>query len=328
MLKEVRSLKIRGANFSDLTQLSLFSDGNNPAKSVLLYGRNGSGKSTIARAFKIVRGLPADNVQSALVTDDRGALITLTDEEKNHIYVFDEDFVTKNVRLQEDGLGSIVMLGEQVGLAEQIASAIEELGIAENDRDQKKTVIDEYNDPTNSKSPKHYVNQMYAILQQDNGWAGKKRKIEDLRRNASVTDNTYKDFIHLTPEKTRDELIVEFEHKWDELGKAKSGASTIAVKVPAIPQSLRSCEIESGNALLQQVIEHPELTDREQYLLQLVQTGHGEQLKITAQEFDSPELGICPKCHQPLSEDYKHNLITSIQKVLSEEVKDHRLRWK
>lgn len=324
MLKEVKKIRIQGANFSGLTKLSLFCDDNNPVKSVLLYGRNGSGKSTIARAFKMIRGLPTTNVQSASVTDDRDALITLTDEEKNHICVFDEDFVTKNVRLQEDGLGSIVMLGEQVGLAEQITSAMEELRIAENDRDQKKAVVDEYNDATNPKSPRHYVNMMYSVLQQDNGWAGRKRKIEELRRNASVTDNTYKDFIHLTPEKTRDELIVEFEQEWDKLEKAKSGASIIAVSVPTIPQSFGSYEVESGNALLQQVIEHPELTDREQYLLNLVQTGHGEQLRITAHEFDSPELGICPKCHQPLSEEYKHNLITSIQKVLSEEVKDHQ----
>ena len=69
---------------------------------------------------------------------------------------------------------------------------------------------------------------------------------------------------------------------------------------------------------------HPELSEREQYLLRLVQNGQGEELKCTAHEFESLELTTCPKCHQPLTNQYKADLIGSIQKVLSEEVKIHQ----
>ena len=324
MLKDARTLNIQGANFGDVTQLPLLCDGNDPVKSVLLYGRNGSGKSTIARAFLKIKGEDVEGVQLASVLDSQGSLVTLTQEEKDHICVFNEDFVNENVRIQEDGLGSIVMLGEQAGLAERIEVVTEELEEATRDCERKKAVVDEYNNQSSPNSPQYYINKIYTALQQDNGWAGRKRRIDGLRRNASVSDDTYKSFIRLTPVKARDELIIAFEQEWHRLEQAESGASTIAVEVPTVPQQYVQYEVNNGNALLQQVIVHPELTDREQYLLNLVQTGHGEELKTTVQEFDSPELTICPKCYQPLSEHYKQDLISSIQKVLSEEVKIHQ----
>lgn len=61
MLKDIKNVRILGANFKTQTQLPLFCDGDHPAKAILLYGRNGSGKSTIARLFLKIKGLPEDN---------------------------------------------------------------------------------------------------------------------------------------------------------------------------------------------------------------------------------------------------------------------------
>lgn len=324
MLKDIRGIEIQGANFDARTRLSLFCEGTHPAKAILLYGRNGSGKSTIARSFLKIKGLSGSNVQTASPLDNQGAMITLTEEEKAHIFVFDENFVNENVRIQEDGLGSIVMLGDQAGLTELIETATEELRSAEANRDLKKNSYDKYSNTTNPDSPGFYTAKICSVLQQDDGWAGRKRQIEQLRRNASVSTNTYKDFISLCPDKTRDELIVEFDHEWKRLLEAQSGAAKITASLPIIPSAYRVYEIKKGNILLKQIIEHPELTEREQYLLSLVQNGQGEELKCTAHEFESSELTICPKCHQPLTNQYKADLIGSIQKVLSEEVKSHQ----
>ena len=53
MLKDISGIKLQGANFGVLTELPVFdcSDGK-MTKASLVYGRNGSGKSTIARALK------------------------------------------------------------------------------------------------------------------------------------------------------------------------------------------------------------------------------------------------------------------------------------
>lgn len=328
MLRDITKLKVQGANFISVTELPLLCENSDAMKVSLLYGRNGAGKSTIARAFRKIRGSNISSVAVASLTGIGNANITLTEEEKAHIFVFDDDFVYENVRVREEGLGSIVMLGEQVGLSEMIDSVMSELHDAEADCQQKREIVEEYSNQLSDKSPKKYIEKMKEVLQRDDGWAGRKRIIDETRRNASVFENTYMDFLNLKPEKRRDELLVDFSAEMEKLKNAQSGATEINLSVPSIPKAYIDYETDPGNKLLCQIIEHPELSEREQYLLSLVQQNHGEELKSTAQEFSSPEIIICPKCFQPLSEQYKSDLITNIQRVLSEEVKEHQRRLK
>ena len=59
--------------------------------------------------------------------DKDGTIINLSEDEKKHIFVFDEEFVDANVKLQDTGLNTIVMLGQQVELADKITDAQNEL---------------------------------------------------------------------------------------------------------------------------------------------------------------------------------------------------------
>ena len=324
MLKDMTTVELQGANFRTAQRLFLLAQNGAPVKASLVYGRNGSGKSTLAKAFKKIKGEAEPSIQSVSVFDIHNAAVTLTSDDQAHVFVFDEDFVNENVRVQEDGLGSIVMLGEQAGLADLIAEATNELHIAEADRDNKKTVSDMYANAANEKSPKYYIEKMKSALKGDHGWAGRDKQIKGNAVNTGVSDNTYKNFIQLTPTKTRDELIVDFNVEWEKLKKAQSGVSKITSTIPGIPDLYSKVDFGTGNDLLKKVIEHPELSEREQYLLELVQSGKTEELRATAQEFESPEMDRCPKCHQPLSEQYKTDLIASIKKVLSKEVEKHQ----
>ncbi len=40
----------------------------------------------------------------------------LTEEEKSRIFVFDEDYVDKNIKLLDSGLDTIIMLGQQAAV--------------------------------------------------------------------------------------------------------------------------------------------------------------------------------------------------------------------
>lgn len=324
MLNEISTIELKGANFHTSRRLSLLSKDGIPVKATLVYGRNGSGKSTIAKGFRKLKGEAVPSVQLVSAIDVHNEVVALSEEDQNHIFIFDEDYVNKNVRIQEDGLGSIVMLGEQVGLMDLITSTINDLKTAEADRNQRKLLADEYADAENEKSPKYYIEKMKSVLKGNQSWAERDKRIKGNAVNTGVSENTYRNFIELEPTKTRDELIVEFYNRLKELEEAKSGASKIVLTVPVIPDAFDGFNIEKGNRLLKKVIEHPELSDREQYLLGLVQSGKGAELRTTVKEFQSPNLDRCPKCHQPLSEEYKCNLIASIQKVLSDEVDDHQ----
>lgn len=323
MLKDIRSLNIQGMRFVNPTDLPLFYSGSKAAKAVLLYGRNGAGKSTIAHAFRKIKGLEVDNIQSASVHGDRAAPITLTEKEKSHIYVFDEEFVNENVRVQGDSLGAIVMIGERAELTAQIEKLTAQLTLAEMDRDQKKSILDEYEDSSNPKSPFFFISKMCEKLKERDGWLEKTNRVIT-PRSSRVNKDTYKRFVALSPSKTRDELIIEYNSEWNNLNHAKSGDTRITTLVPPIPDTFRKYETETVNSLLKQVVEHPDFSEKEKYLFSLVQAGLDKELRITAKEFSQPSFTRCPKCFQALSPSYKESIIANIQKVLSRNVDDHQ----
>ena len=155
MLKEICSIELCGANFENLTRLDIFNsmdrEKHKTIKGTLLYGRNGAGKSTIARGFRKIIGESGLPIRQAWFLDKNGAPIILTESEKRNIFVFDEDYVNKNVRLQEDHLDTIVMLGEQVDLTKRIEDEKNAFETAKIEFDKWKTIYVEYQERSNKK---------------------------------------------------------------------------------------------------------------------------------------------------------------------------------
>ncbi len=325
MLKDISSIKIQGANFSSVTTLPILdsSDGKH-AKVSLIYGRNGSGKSTIAKAFRKLKGNTVTTVTTSVALDVANRPIALSQTEQASIFVFDEDFVTANVRIEGSGLGSIVMLGEQAELTSQIEQAEGELEKAEELVKATGATLQEYQTYTNPKAPRFYINKIYGALQRDDGWAGRDSKARGLRQNSRVSDDTYKRFINTIPEKTKDELVLEFNSKMKELDAAKSGSSTISTVVPFVPDTYNQYPVTQANELIKKKIERPELSDREKYLLSLITSGETSVLQEHIDQLNDEDTTFCPYCLQDLTPEYKIDLIARIQKVLTDEVKHHQ----
>lgn len=158
MLKDIVGIKLLGGGFVNSVELRFFDplDGNKAKlpKGTILYGRNGSGKSTIAKAIKkIVKG-GYSHITQATALDKDGNIIALMEDEKARVFVFDEEFVDSNIKLQEAGLNTIVMLGQQVDLSNQIQQAESELNVAKQEYEKQQVLIsNEYENRNNSKSP-------------------------------------------------------------------------------------------------------------------------------------------------------------------------------
>lgn len=59
----------------------------------------------------------------ATLCNAEGKELSLTDDDKKHIFVFNEDYIDKNIKLQEDHLNTIVLLGEAADLTDKITEA-------------------------------------------------------------------------------------------------------------------------------------------------------------------------------------------------------------
>ena len=326
MINEISSIKLHGANFYTSAILPLLdsSDGK-ITKLSLVYGRNGSGKSTIAKAFRKIKGEAIWTVDEAVPLGNNNAAVLLSDEEKERIFVFDEDFVTQNVRVEENGLGSIVMLGKQADLTDQIESVERELQISKEKCDSKRNAFDEYLESDKPKAPQFYINKMKKALSSEKDcWAEQERIIKNLRRNASVNDETYKQFINLKPERTRNELVDDLNRTKEELSVAQSGKAKIEGAVPVISPNYKIYDVDSANELLKRKIERPELSDREKYLLSLVATKNSEDIHSWIVSLGASTTTYCPYCLRELSTEYKEELVCKIEEILVDEENKYR----
>lgn len=330
MIRDITKVKITGAIYDSETELEFFnpSEGNKEkvVKGCLLYGRNGTGKSTIAKAFRKLSGETVVSVSSATVYDKNDQPVHLSTEEKERIFVFDEDYVDKNVRLQNDHLDTIVMLGEAADLTEKIEKAISEKESAKDIFECQELLFKEYNDIRNIKSPKFQLNLISNALRGDDNWAGRDRIINNGRQNTGVRDDTYKRFIKLKPSKQKAELIADYMSKIKELEDARSGVSTIERKVPQIMDDYKKFDDQMLLNLLSEMIEKPELSERERKLFELLEEGNGSELSERLSYFSSIETLECPYCFQPMTLEYKKSIVKSIETVLNKKVEDHQAK--
>lgn len=329
MLRDISSVKLQGANFSSIAILPILNSSDGKYTKVsLIYGRNGAGKSTLAKAFRKIKGESVTTITATDVLNTENQPITLSETERANIFVFDENFVTEHVRIERHGLNSIVMLGEQVDLTAQIEQAERELKKAENLVETTSNTLTEHQNSQNPKAPGFYIKKIRKALQGNDGWAGRDSKIKSLRRNSSVTDDTYLKIVALTPEKSRDELIISFDSKMKELELAKNGVSKIIETIPSVLEGNKHYSITLANELIKKKIEEPELSGREKYLFSLVTAGRTDELQKRIGHLNDRGTTFCPYCLQYLTTEYKENLVTQIQKVLNDEVKYHQTQLK
>lgn len=327
MLKDIAGIRFRGANFETLTDIMFLNPHENNSskvkivKGTLLYGRNGAGKSTLAKAIRKAKGEVLETISQAYFIDINGNPIVLSDEEKSRIFVFDEDYVDKKIKYHDTGLDTIIMLGQQVEIEEQLEDARRILNEAREAYDAQNAVVYDYENGDEDKSPKRYMKEIRWALQGDDCWSGRDKLIKGNRQNTGIRDDTYKQFISISTTKTRNQLLIDFNEKLKELRIAQQGDATILTKVPVI--SLEYNEESLGN-LLKVKIEKPELSERERYLLELAQSGNTAQLSQMVKKFSDETVNSCPMCLQKVSREYKHDLVKSIQKVLSKAVEEHQ----
>lgn len=295
---------------------------SNPSERVsIIYGKNGSGKSTIADAFSAYKSGENNGFSKIELHNVGNNKIDLSDEARQNIFVFDEKYINENIGLKEDGLSTIVMFGEQVSLDKEIKVLEVELERHKAVKKRQQEVSSKYDDRKNPQSPEYHYETIKKFLRED-GWSIKDSAIKGHKTNTSVNDTVIEGIIRSISDKSIEELQVDFDEKYALYNKIKDGGQKHTKEIKTIPFKL-GFEDELIAALAR-VINKPEMTDRENEIMSVVLEGHQALVEDAKERFITTDKNVCPYCFQPVSEEYKARLIKSIEKVLNKDVEMHK----
>ena len=200
MIEKVKGLSICGRCFSKKTNLTFFPNDND--RIAIVYGKNGSGKSTISDGFsQIASGEDTEELSASLI-DRADNEIDLVPESK--IFVFNEKYIDENVKIDADGLGTIILLGGQVDLQADIDRYTALLATAQEEHDVAQTALQSFGNKNNPLSPDYHFTRIKKVLQGD--WATTDAAIKGNKINSKVTEEVVREIGGLSVSETKEQL--------------------------------------------------------------------------------------------------------------------------
>lgn len=311
MFENFKTIKIKGGCFDSETELELF---KKDALSVI-YGRNGSGKTTIANCI----GELAKSDEEKSVDFSVTSPATISIDKKNSIFIFNEDFVREQVRVENDGIHTIVMLGEQVELDKQIAKKKEDLTKLEEDLNQLNEKQKKYDDAKEYISPLYYFNQIRDALRADGGWADIDRDVKGHAVKSRITEDLINALLNLEePTENYDTLRNRVRDNLNLFRESEDAQELTWIKgLVLLPDSL-----EQLIELLMKPLDKPKLTEREHRLLALL-TQHPEHSTEETKRMLAENWSFCPMCLREITEIDKATIAQTLTHILNKKAKQY-----
>lgn len=312
MFESFKKLSIQGGCFDSVTELELFK--KDPVS--IIYGRNGSGKTTIAYSIgELTKAIDERNSDFIISSDT-----PISEDKKDCVFIFNEDFVREQVRVEKDGINTIVMLGEQVELDEKITKLKDDLLKLQDEYKKLAEEKDKYENASLSVSPSYYFNQIRDGLRSDGGWADIDRDLKGNVQKSRINDDVVNRLMSLE-EPTEDfetlrERVITDLNLYQE---SENAQPIIWTKIePKLPDSLVDV-----SELLAKPLDAPVLSDREQRLIKLLST-QSRYATEDAQRLLESDWDICPVCYRDLTNTDKNELVQILTHILNKEASEYK----
>jgi len=315
MFEEFRKITIQGGYYEEYTDLELFRGNKTPLS--IVYGRNGSGKTTIAKAIRQLIGKDTEQqTEEGYVSYAVNLNVSHFEDKKDSIFVFDEDFVKENIKTKGKGLETIVMIGEQVDLDKQISAQKEKRSIIEKKIEQLSILKEKYENEKDTSSPKYFHSEIRDALRVEGGWADIDREVKGNSVKSKVTEDLLNKLLDMEEPTDTEETLREKLNADLNLYKQTSDAQIIEWQPETLilPNNLHGVK-----NLLERKIEKPQLTEREQQLLTFLQN-HAEfhTQKIT-QQLATEKWTFCPLCLRENSEEVYESINKFLNRLMNRE---------
>lgn len=312
-LSSIRGIHIQSGMFGSGADFELFRSPNDkgiPHRVSILFGRNGSGKTTISQQ---IDRISADEDCDSSFWGETQSPIALTSQDKHAIRVFNEEYVRKTVLLREEGLDTIVMLGTKV----QAQKRIDEIDVELIEVGQR--FIEWSVKKEAAESGPESLDSLLAKAKNEAkaaGWAERSADITGTRSN--LTSQKWDAIVAAGTDRSRHDVETEYSEKLVKYKRAEGAGATIIQKIKLIDEQ-KYYEATLVD-LLSKTLDEPILTEREERIFSLVQNGKQQIVEYAREIASDEEIDTCPLCQQELTVDYKESLRQSVLKVLNDEV--------
>lgn len=290
----------------------------------LIYGKNGSGKSTIASAIRDWKeGRPSD---VSLTFSP-----ALPDNAKQSVFVFNEDFIRENILTKARGPETIMMIG-----ADNV-SATTKIGTLQADIEELENKAKPINDrialleaAKGQDSKDAAMKAVFDILKADGGYAERATLVKNHQnslggRNKARVGESEIDLISSTATPTalskypltKNGLADYLKEKINLLSSAKGGQSKVYWNAPSLNTGI---DAESLNGLLEHTVIKPQLSEREKAIFSMLEdSAVTAYVRQTKRDIIDAKAGFCPLCHQPIGHEAMVSLETAVTRLLSDE---------
>lgn len=315
MIDNISRIGIKGEFFSNTIEWDIST--NNNERLILIYGNNGSGKTTFSKAiyeYKTSVNGTFKNFEEIYFKDKYGNL--LNNLNKNNIWSFNDEFIQKNIRIKNSGIDAIIMFGEAIDVDEKIDECNKKL----KKINEHKELIDlnKYITPKNPSCIDDAYSLILDCLKKE--WAINDKLIKGNARNSSVNDSTIDKIISTT--KCKDSIST-LKSKFDEKLSLYNSLPKEALII-----NDRLCldnKLSNDNYiidLLKKEINKPIFGELENKIIdELNKKDNFVDLNNTKIVLNNSK--ICPLCFQSLNEDHRHLIIDAINKIFDEEANNH-----
>ena len=285
----------------------------------LVFGRNGSGKSSIARAFREQQA-GREQKDYQLSFDGSGSF---PDAVRNHLFVFNEDFIDENVKIKDSGLRSIVRIGNSAQLDEPINAAKAAIDELKKERDP---LAGEYGVLVGSKagSVAEAEKQLKDRLKAPDGFLDRFSRLEGKKCNLTAT---LLSSVSGTTVKSHGDFSIA--NATAELNAGIDRYLTLQDGVPVYwqaPDLSVMPDLDAVNEMLTRSVRSAELTEQDRMILEDLSNALASEdmLSKTQKLIIDEERTYCPLCHQAVSPGHRHELAQRLQRFRDRVVEDFK----
>ena len=315
MFENLESITIEGGFFEQPTTLDLFNKGKHPLS--IIYGRNGSGKTTIAKAVRQLVGKDTEpTAEEGFVQYSVSTNAIIPEDKKDSVFIFDEEFVRENVRTKGKGLETIVMMGEQVDLDTQISNKQKEINAIDNKLSELTILKEKYDNGSDTSSPAYFFNKIREGLREDGGWADIDRDVKGNSVKSRVTEDFVARLVSMEEPKESEDVLKKLLESDFLLYLRTENSQVIDWRITELrlPNNLNYVK-----SLLEKRVESPILSDREQRLLTFLQEHKDYHSQETTRQLTEEKWPFCPLCLRETSDKEFEQISDTLKRILNKE---------